>query len=523
MSSSRPGGSGLTWWARSSSSSVVSPIAETTTTTSLPALRVATIRSATRLMRSASATEEPPYFCTTSATASSSLSTAYAAMPAQRSRPPAPVMPDAAVCVPAIRHDRGGREYDRAITSRPAVTAVAVSVSARRSRVVTGAAAGRLRRGSAVPDAAARRRRPGPTDAARPAAARSPARPRWPRTSGTSPRTPLVDAGQRGRPDGAGHRRHRRHWRVDVPGGALGGSAPTSPSPAPARGRSTSARQPGRAAALGSASPVAARIGPAAIDPRVQHVFTDWLDVLTDRPPPLAVAAGRSRSTGVARPCFAVESSAASLVAPRGRRRLLLRRRRHPDRRPVGFGTLMLTSRRRRRRSRSSCPVRWCGAPLATVPAAAVPRPSTAAGTTLTVAASGLASPPAGPELGPRWRYAERVMWQALLLRRRDEARLGRHLVAGLTRAPRLPAAPAGSLSGSPDSIRHMTMEHSQTMSEVSDPIARQRPSRMPYQRYRPTSRAVPGRPARPAVADPADRARRRAGARSTCATATRR
>ena len=31
MSSSRPGGSGLTWWARSSSSSVVSPIAETTT------------------------------------------------------------------------------------------------------------------------------------------------------------------------------------------------------------------------------------------------------------------------------------------------------------------------------------------------------------------------------------------------------------------------------------------------------------------------------------------------------------
>ena len=56
MSSSRPGGSGLTCWARSISSSVVSPIAETTTTTSLPALRVSTIRSATRLMRSASAT-----------------------------------------------------------------------------------------------------------------------------------------------------------------------------------------------------------------------------------------------------------------------------------------------------------------------------------------------------------------------------------------------------------------------------------------------------------------------------------
>ncbi len=73
MSSSRPGGSGLIWLARASSSSVVSPIAETTTTTSSPALRTATIRSATRLIRSASATEEPPYFCTTSATTVHSL------------------------------------------------------------------------------------------------------------------------------------------------------------------------------------------------------------------------------------------------------------------------------------------------------------------------------------------------------------------------------------------------------------------------------------------------------------------
>ena len=69
MSSSRPGGSGLTCWARSTSSSVVSPIAETTTTTSWPALRVSTMRLATRLMPSASATDEPPYFCTTRPTA----------------------------------------------------------------------------------------------------------------------------------------------------------------------------------------------------------------------------------------------------------------------------------------------------------------------------------------------------------------------------------------------------------------------------------------------------------------------
>src|SRR3984885_14481380 len=67
MSSSRPGGAGVTWLARSFSSSVVSPIADTTTTTWLPACRVATMRLATRLMPSASATEEPPYFCTTRA------------------------------------------------------------------------------------------------------------------------------------------------------------------------------------------------------------------------------------------------------------------------------------------------------------------------------------------------------------------------------------------------------------------------------------------------------------------------
>jgi hypothetical protein len=42
----------------------VSPIALTATTTSLPALRVSTMRFATRLMLSASATEDPPNFCT---------------------------------------------------------------------------------------------------------------------------------------------------------------------------------------------------------------------------------------------------------------------------------------------------------------------------------------------------------------------------------------------------------------------------------------------------------------------------
>src|SRR5690606_30917556 len=59
------GGSALTACASSSNSSVVSPIALTATTTALPAFLVSTTRRATRLMASASATEEPPYFCTT--------------------------------------------------------------------------------------------------------------------------------------------------------------------------------------------------------------------------------------------------------------------------------------------------------------------------------------------------------------------------------------------------------------------------------------------------------------------------
>ncbi len=62
MSSSRGAGIGVTSWARSTSSSVVSPIADTATTTSLPALRVSTMRLATRLMLSAFATDEPPNF-----------------------------------------------------------------------------------------------------------------------------------------------------------------------------------------------------------------------------------------------------------------------------------------------------------------------------------------------------------------------------------------------------------------------------------------------------------------------------
>src|SRR5262245_18563182 len=65
-SSSRGSGSSVTAAARASSSSVVSPIADTTTTSWEPPARSRTILRATRLMRSAPATEEPPNFITTS-------------------------------------------------------------------------------------------------------------------------------------------------------------------------------------------------------------------------------------------------------------------------------------------------------------------------------------------------------------------------------------------------------------------------------------------------------------------------
>ena len=68
MSISRSGALSVICAAVSRSSSVVSPIAETTTTSLCPAFRVSTMRFATRLIASTSDTDEPPYFCTMSAT-----------------------------------------------------------------------------------------------------------------------------------------------------------------------------------------------------------------------------------------------------------------------------------------------------------------------------------------------------------------------------------------------------------------------------------------------------------------------
>ncbi|MEU7923157.1 hypothetical protein [Micromonospora zamorensis] len=105
-------------------------------------------------------------------------------------------------------------------------------------------------------------------------------------------------------------------WRVDVPGGALGGAADVSMAATadglfqcalPSAGRPESAS----CVRLGDRDDAIPRRS----DPRIQHPLTDWLDVLTDRRAPLAVAPA-SAPEGVTGTCYSVESTSASLNAP---------------------------------------------------------------------------------------------------------------------------------------------------------------------------------------------------------------
>ncbi|MFJ6199807.1 hypothetical protein [Micromonospora sp. NPDC092111] len=105
-------------------------------------------------------------------------------------------------------------------------------------------------------------------------------------------------------------------WRVDVPGGALGGTVDVSLAATPDglfQCGLPSAGRPGAATCV--------RLGdrddtvPRRLDPRVQHPFTDWLAVLTDRRTPLSVSAA-SAPAGVPGKCYAVETTSASLNPP---------------------------------------------------------------------------------------------------------------------------------------------------------------------------------------------------------------
>ncbi|RKR89523.1 hypothetical protein BDK92_3877 [Micromonospora pisi] len=105
-------------------------------------------------------------------------------------------------------------------------------------------------------------------------------------------------------------------WRVDVPGGALGGTADVaivSTRDGIFQCALPSTTRPDPTTCVRVAAPD--KPLPASVDPRVQHVFTDWRKVFTDRQASLAVSTTRAlpHSRGT---CFSVDSTAASLSAP---------------------------------------------------------------------------------------------------------------------------------------------------------------------------------------------------------------
>jgi hypothetical protein len=104
-------------------------------------------------------------------------------------------------------------------------------------------------------------------------------------------------------------------WRVDIPGGALGGTVDVSV--AQTRAGLFQCALPSPVLPDSQCVRVADADGrlPATIDPRVQHAFSDWRDVLTDRQAPLFVAASKPLP-GARGTCFAVESTSASLRPP---------------------------------------------------------------------------------------------------------------------------------------------------------------------------------------------------------------
>ena len=105
-------------------------------------------------------------------------------------------------------------------------------------------------------------------------------------------------------------------WRVDVPGGALGGTVDVSLA-ATADGLfqcalpSATRPEPPACVRLGDRDDAVSR----RLDPRVQHPFTDWLDVLTDRRSPIAVSPTQP-FPGATGACYSVETTSASITAP---------------------------------------------------------------------------------------------------------------------------------------------------------------------------------------------------------------
>jgi hypothetical protein len=100
-------------------------------------------------------------------------------------------------------------------------------------------------------------------------------------------------------------------WRVDIPGGALGGQA--NVAMAGTRTGLYQCRLGGQRSCVRIAAPDGEV--PPEVDPRVQHPFADWIDELTDRKAALSVVPA-PLLPGARGACFSVEANTASLDPP---------------------------------------------------------------------------------------------------------------------------------------------------------------------------------------------------------------
>jgi hypothetical protein len=100
-------------------------------------------------------------------------------------------------------------------------------------------------------------------------------------------------------------------WRVDVPGGALGGQA--NVAIAGTRNGLYQCRLSGPRSCVKVAN--ADGEVPPSMDPRVQHPFADWVDELTDRKAALSVVPA-PLLPGARGACFSVEANTAALDPP---------------------------------------------------------------------------------------------------------------------------------------------------------------------------------------------------------------
>jgi hypothetical protein len=100
-------------------------------------------------------------------------------------------------------------------------------------------------------------------------------------------------------------------WRVDIPGGALGGALDVA-----VIGLRDALYECvlGPASSCVKAAPPDGNL-PVAADPRVELVFTDWLDVFTDRRAAVSVAPAQPLP-GARGDCYSLEPTAVSLTGP---------------------------------------------------------------------------------------------------------------------------------------------------------------------------------------------------------------